>query len=125
MDKNEPLNNLSKYKYIYKIYFVNKIVYTERFPIEYISKNACYYSNGSGYLTKVDCFKLNTEKDIPNICTEIISNNYYHFIPWKNFYIISKNKIDEKVREVAKTTKKDLIIKQIEILKNELNRLGE
>lgn len=46
-------------------------------------------------------------------------------MPWKNFYIISKNKIDEKVREVVKTTKKDLIIKQIEILKNELNRLGE
>ena len=125
MNKNESLNNLSQYKYIYKIYFINKIVHTERFPIEYISKNACYYSNGSGYLTKVDCCKLNTEKDISNICTEIILNNYYLLMPWKNFYIISKNKIDEKVIEVTKTSKKDLIIKQIEILKNELNKLGE
>lgn len=81
MESNIDFKNLSKYKYVYKIYFANKMVYAERFPIVYISKNACYYSDGSGYLAKVNSANFCTKNEIPHICAEIISNHYYYYVP--------------------------------------------
>lgn len=116
---------ISKYKYIYKIYFTDRIINIEKFPIVYISKRACYYSDGTGYLVKVEATKLHTKNDISYICSEIVRNNYYQNNPWKTFYIISENKINTEIRQITKTNNRNIIIDQIKVLMDKLKEMNE
>lgn len=92
MNKNEPLNNLSQYKYVYKIYMANNGLNIEKFKIVYINKSQIVYVEN-------DIAKLRERKycysveEIQKIVERAIEG--WNRSKWStNFYIISKEKIN-------------------------------
>ena len=95
------MKNLSKIKYIYRIYSANNMLHLERYPVVYINSEVVYYKGA-----RKNCL-LNYEylSSILDNHTTINKSNYYlrYQVPWIDKYFWG---IETDINEIFKDLKK-------------------
>lgn len=129
---NINIKNLSKYKYVYRIYIKESIIHHQIFPVVYANQNYLYFEeNKKEQLSMIElkrkCYSYNCYSDIDLLYDDMIKENY------SNYYLISEHKIGfndvnicdmiDKIKAKQKKQKQDEINEQIKELNKKIKDL--
>lgn len=124
MNKNEPLNNLSQYKYAYKIYMANNKLNSEKVNLIYCNKNCIVILDGDNVRT-ISSSVIYLEEELDSAIKDAINHwEKYRFVD--SYFILLRNKMESsKIKEITenKEAKIAVLKKEIESQRNETERL--
>lgn len=119
MFSKEVKNNLSKYKYIYKIYYKDNAYHIEHFPIVYMNDTYIYVKENSKKLKEI-VVNYRYNKIFTNIEEAIKQAQKYN--NWESIYYIDKYEVDINIEELKLQWSKEKKQKDIKDKENNLAR---
>lgn len=120
MNKNEPLNNLSQYKYVYKIYMANNKLNIERLKLIYSNKDCIVILEGNNVRT-IDSKVVYLEENLDSAIRAAYSSWKKHYFT-NEYFILFKNKVDNTTsKEITATPSIKISVLEKEIEKIRTN----
>ena len=122
MFSKEVKENLSRYKYIYKIYYRDNTYHIEHFPIVYMNDTYIYVKENSKKLKEI-VINYRYNKIFTDIEEAIKQVQKYN--SWENIYYIDKYEVDINIEELKLQWSKEKKQKDIKDKEDRLERAKE